>query len=246
MRARRAAALAGLALLAGGIGSAYFWAPPLLRKVDWFAAERVEVSGTRLLAPHEVLATSGVRVGANVWTDPAAWEAALRRHPVVAEAEVARDLPRTLRVRIVEKRPVALVQSGILRPATGEGEVLPVDPAAAAIDLPILRCDARTGKDGRIADARTRALLAEAARLAELDPALWARVSEVRGDGRGGLELRIGSPAATVALPAGAPETRLVQLRAALDDLARRTAGDTARIVARVDARWEDQVVVRM
>jgi cell division protein FtsQ len=241
MRTRpRRLALAALALAAA---ASPLWAPPLLREVGWFAARRVEVSGTRLLAPHEVLAASGVRVGANVWTDPAAWEAALLRHPVVAEARVTRRLPHTLRIRVVEKTPAAFVQAGTLRPATADGEVLPVDPARTAVDLPLLA--ARVKADGRrIADEGARAALAEAARLAALDPALMARVSELRPLARGDLRFTLGT--ADVLLRPGIGEPGLVRLRAALDDVERRASSDTLKVGRTlIDARFEDQVVVR-
>ncbi|HEX8692480.1 MAG TPA: FtsQ-type POTRA domain-containing protein [Longimicrobium sp.] len=240
MRPRRLA-LAALALAAA---SSPFWAPPLLRKVGWFAARRVEVSGTRLLAPHEVLAASGVQVGANVWTDPAAWEAALRRHPVIAGAKVTRRLPHTLRIRVVEKTPAAFVQAGTLRPATADGEVLPVDPARSAVDLPLLAARVKADGRRRIADEGARAALAEAARLAALDPALMARVSELRPLPRGDLRFTLGK--ADVLLRPGIGEPGLVRLRAALDDVERRARSDTLQVGRTViDARFEDQVVVR-
>jgi cell division protein FtsQ len=240
-RTRRAAAAAAVVTAA----AAPFWGPPILRHVPLFEARRVEVSGTRLLAPHEVLAASGVAIGDNVWTDPAAWEAALRKHAVVTDAEVTRRLPATLRIRVTEKRPAALVQAGTLRPVTAEGEILPVDPARVPLDLPLLRTPASHDARGRTGPLR--ALAAEAGRLGDLDPALMARVSEVRAGSDGALRLILSAPAAEVVLPAGADEARLVRLHAALADLERRTPADTARRArARVDARWEDQIVVRM
>jgi cell division protein FtsQ len=240
-RTRRVLAAAAAALAV----SAPFWGPPLLRHAPGFDTRRVEVSGTRLLAPHEVLAASGVRIGDNVWTDPAAWESALRRHPVVADAEVTRRLPGTLRIRVTEKRPAALVQAGTLRPVTAAGELLPVDPSRVPLDLPLLRSPARPDARGRL-PAAARALASEAGRLGELDPALMARVSEVRPEAGGALKLVLSAPAADVVLPHGAGETRLVHLRAALADLERRAPADSTRARTRVDARWEDQIVVRL
>ncbi|HEX2206031.1 MAG TPA: FtsQ-type POTRA domain-containing protein [Longimicrobium sp.] len=244
---RRTRNLGLLAIVAIAAASP-LWAPPVLRKASFFAADRVEVSGARLLAPHEVLAASGVRIGENVWTDPAAWEAALRRHPVVAEAEVTRRLPATLRIRVVEKRPAALVQAGVLRPVTADGEVLPVDPARAAVDLPLLQARLKRSESARIGDPAARGALAEAGRLAELDPALMARVSEVRPGEKGETLLRLADPAADVVVPRGIDEPRLARLRAALADVARRmSAADSAKPGrARIDARFDDQVVVRM
>ena len=241
---RRRLVLAALAVLTAAAASSPRWAPPLLARIPWFAAERVEVTGARLLAPHEVLAASGVRIGVSVWTDPAAWEAALARHPVVASARVTRRLPKTLRIRVVEKTPAALVQAGTLRPATADGEVLPVDPARAAVDLPLLQGRVKEDRASRVTDAAARAALAETARLAALDPALMARVSEVRPAGKS--DVRLTLAAADVLLRAGADEPALGRLRAALDDVARRAAADTARQGRPViDARFDDQVVVR-
>jgi cell division protein FtsQ len=237
---KRPARLAVAAALLAAGGSSPFWGPPVLRHVQWFAADRVEVAGSRLLAPHEVVAASGVRIGDNVYTDPAAWEAALRRHPVIADARVERRFPATLRIRIVEKRPAAFVSAGTLRPATGTGEILPVDPARVPVDLPIAGTAPDTAT--RVRDRATLAVLAEAARLADADPMLMARVSEVRST-KSGTRLFMSAPRAEVLLASGAGEPRLTQLRAALADVDRRLgAGGRAF----VDARFADQVVVRL
>jgi cell division protein FtsQ len=205
----------------------------------------VEVAGARLLAPHEVLAAGGIALGGSVWDDPSAWEARLRAHPVVAEAEVTRRLPRTLHVRVVEKRPAALAEVGALQPVTAAGEVLPVDPARVAVDLPLLRARVTAGPDRRLREGGARAALAQAGRLAELDPALAALVSEVRPERGGGVRLTLSRPAAEVLLPAEAPDAgRLRLLRAALDDVRRRQ--DAGAGPARVDLRFDDQVVVRL
>ncbi|HEX6909621.1 MAG TPA: FtsQ-type POTRA domain-containing protein [Longimicrobium sp.] len=241
MNRRRALRLAGFGVIAAAAASSPLWGPRTLRRVPLFDADRVEVAGTRMLAPHEVVAASGIRIGASVWTDPAAWEAALRRHPVIASAEVERRLPATLRIRITEKRPAALVQAGTLRPATAEGELLPVDPARVTVDLPLAGSAPDTAH--RVRDRASLRLLAEAGRLADADPMLMARVSEVRAGPDGALRLALAHPAAEVLLPAGAAEPRLTQLRAALDDVGRRIPPGGR---ATVDARFADQVVVRL
>lgn len=240
MTLRRPVRLAMVAAAAAAAGSAPFWGPPALRHVPLFAADRVEVAGARLMAPHEVVVASGVSIGANVWTDPAAWEAALRRHPLVAQARIERRLPSTLRIVVEEKRPVAFL-AGTLRPVTAAGEILPVDPARVPVDLPIAAAAPDTAT--RVRDRRSLALLAEAARLESADPVLMARVSELRAERDGSTGLTLAVPRADVLLARGAAEPRLTQLRAALADVDRRL-DDGAR--ARVDARFADQVVVRL
>jgi cell division protein FtsQ len=238
---KRRARLALLGLAAAAAGSSPFWGPPALRRVPLFDADRIEVAGSSLLAPHEVVAASGVRIGASVWTDPAAWEAALRRHPVIAEATVVRRLPATLRIRITEKRPAAFVAAGTLRPATATGEILPVDPARVPVDLPIAGTAPDTAT--RVRDRATLRLLAEAGRLADADPVLMARVSELRTERDGATRLVLARPRAEVLLPAGAAEPRLTQLRAALADVDQRMP-QAGR--AQLDARFADMVVVRL
>ncbi len=216
-----------------------FWAPPLLAGLDWFQVQRVEVAGNRYLAPHEVLLASGVAAGQSVWDDPEPWLAALRAHPGIAEAQVTRKLPSTLRVRVVEKRPVAYVMGRSLLPATASGEIFPIDPAGSGLDLPIVHGP----WPDTAAASPTRAALAALGRLAELDPALLSEVSEVRA--------RVGDPTVLVlrhrlgeiVLPGGVSAARLEQLRAVLGDLDRR--GTAAAGPVLVDVRFEAQIVVR-
>jgi cell division protein FtsQ len=230
--------LAGAVLVIGAAAGAPFWGPPALRRLPFFAVRHVEVAGARLLAPQEVLAASGIRTGGSVWDESAPWEAALRRNPLVASARVERRLPDGLRIVVSEKRPAGLVDAGTLVPATAQGEILPVDPSRVPVDLPIVRASARS--------AAGRALLASAGRLGDLDPALMARVSEVRpGSAPGELLLATSAPSALVRVPADADEGALRRLDAALDDVRRRGAGGPGQEPVRMDLRFEDQVVVR-
>jgi cell division protein FtsQ len=235
------ARLAAAAVLLPAALTAPLWGPRVLARTSWFPLQRVEVAGTRLLAPHEVLAASGIRQGQSLWSDPSGWEARLADHPVIAEAEVSRRLPGTLRVGVREKAPVGLVEAETLRPVTGRGEVLPADPARVPMDLPLIRVAVQAGGIA----PRDRALLAEVERLGQLDAGLLARVSEVGWSGKD-LLLTLSAPDARVLVPAGAGSDRLRRLRAALADVEGRLAarGEGAGPV-RIDLRFQDQVVVR-
>lgn len=232
-RARRIA----LAALLPAALAAPLWGPRLLAATPWFPVKRVEVVGSRIVAPHEVVAASGIRRGESLWSDPRGWEERLGRHPALAGAEVTRRLPGTLRVEVREKRPVGLVEAETLRPVTAAGELLPVDPARIPVDLPLIRVE------GRVTDPATRALLAEVERLGGLDAGLLARVSEVKWAGKGVLLLSLSAPDARVLVPVGVGSTPLRQLRAALEDVEGRLAGAAGPV--HVDLRYQDQVVVR-
>lgn len=227
-----------LAVALPAVFTAPLWGPPLLARTPWFPVQRVEVAGTRIVAPHELLAASGIRLGESVWSDPAGWEERLLRHPAVAEARVTRRLPGTLRIGVREKTPVGLVEGATLRPVTGRGELLPVDPSRVPVDLPLVRVAAAEG-----IRPRDRVLLAEVERLGQLDAGLLARVSEVRWSGEDIL-LTLSAPDVRVLLPVGAESARLRRLRAALADVEGRLAAGAAGPV-RIDLRFQDQAVVR-
>jgi cell division protein FtsQ len=239
-RKLRLAALAAAGLL---VAASPLWGPRVLREVDWFRVRRVEISGTRLLAPHQVLAAASIPAGENVWDDLGRLEGAIAAHPALATVRVSRDLPGTLRIRVEEKRPIAYVEMEALAPITARGELLPIDPTRARMDLPLIR-----GSWARTPAALRRGLLAETERIAQADPALLAHVSEIRGqDGK--LEVLVLShPLAEIQLPVGADIVRLAQLRAVLDDLERRVPLDARGrpTAAHVDLRFRDQIVVRL
>jgi cell division protein FtsQ len=234
-------ALVGAAGLA--LSTSPLWGISLGKRIGWLEVQRVEVSGTALLAPHDVLAASGIRPGQHLLDQRAPWEQALLAHPVIAEARVVRKPPHTLRIRVREKRPVALVEDGTLRFATAAGEILPLDPAVVVVDLPLVR--------GSFADSAGvdlfRRVLAEAGRLAVLDPAVMAEVSEIRPAAGEPDVLVLLHSMGEVLLPIGATAVRMEQLRNVLADVARRfpaPAGEPRRPRLRLDLRFEDQIVV--
>jgi hypothetical protein len=147
-------------------------------------------------------------------------------------------------VRIEEKVPVALVSNGALVPVTEIGEILPVDPIAVALDLPIVR--------GNFADSvqaiSVRHVLRETARLSNLDSTLFSEISEIGVASEGEDVLVLFHEYGEILLPFGASKARLEQLRAVLNDLGGRgytpqSSGQSTLPV--IDLRYDGQVVVR-
>lgn len=232
-----------LVLLAGAVLTAPYWGPVVGSKFAWLEVDRVEVAGAHLIAPHEVFDASGVHPGRHILDNVGPMEAALRLHPVIADARVTRAFPRTLLVRIEEKVPVALVSNGSLVPATEAGEVLPIDPSAVSLDLPIVRGNMKDS----VQAISIRHVLSETARLSKLDPALLSEISEIGIAPEGGDVLVLLHEYGEILLPFGASEARLEHLRAVLNDLGARlpasSGGGSAHPV--IDLRYDGQVVVR-
>lgn len=219
-------------------------APWWLRRLDTFEVERVEVEGTRYLAPHEALESSGIVHGSNVFDDPGPWRDSLLAHPLIADARIERRLPRTLVVTVTEIEPVVLASVPELRPVDRRGVVLPIDPAHASMDLPILDLDVGVEEGGRLEGSDALVLIHELERLQRLAPSFASRVSEIGGGPGDGIRVVLREPSGTaVLLPAEAGVDRLGQLARTLEDLDER---DELSRAHRIDVRFRDQVVVSL
>ena len=146
------------------VGLIWLGAPKILHRLDFFRIRRVEIAGLQYLPPSKVIAALQLGSEASVFDDLAAAGDRVRQLPGVASAVVARRLPGTLEIQVVETVPVALApRSGGMALLDSSGQVLPFDPAASAPDLPVAAS----------ADARVARVLAS---VQEHDPVLFARV----------------------------------------------------------------------
>ena len=225
---------AGLAVLVVVAGP--WWAPRLLRRLDFFRVRRVEIDGTRYVSPDEIVSRLRIDTTASLFDDVGPLEKRVRQHPSVRDVRIERKLPGTLLVRITENLPVAFVQaaSGLVA-VDATGRSLPVDPATADVDLPVLA----------VRDTLTLRVLGE---VREQLPALFARIGEVRRLPRGGsfylLFRLIESPTNLVhdVLASGdVGADRLSDIVPVEQDLARRKLRATE-----LDLRFRDQVIARL
>jgi cell division protein FtsQ len=132
-------AVVGTALVtAASVGLAWIARRHVLQSPR-FAVATVDVVGNERRSAAEIVAESGLVVGANVFaTDLDSARAKLLTDPWVAEAALARRLPDTIVVQITERKPASLVALGDVYLATSDGEPFkklePNDP----LDLPLV------------------------------------------------------------------------------------------------------------
>jgi hypothetical protein len=189
--------------------------------------------------------------GANLVQLPlAAAEARVRRHPWVAEVALRKELPRRLRVGVVERRPVALLLRGE-RIAHGAQAFAPrlyfADEHGRAI--------APVGAGGREARAAAgllviaaperapdglRRALALAAELGRANPTWAAHLTHVEVLGDRDFRLRTAALPFALLVRAGDVLPKVRRLEALLPDLARRYPA-----VAAVDLRFARRIVVQ-
>jgi cell division septal protein FtsQ len=174
-----------LILVAGmSVAASPWWGRVVLRRFRFFEVRRIEVVGTRYLAPAAIVAALGLRRGESVWSDVGAMERRVRSLGGIESVTVSRRLPATLRVVVVEVEPVALAQgpSGLVAVAR-DGRPLPYDPATAPVDAPVV-------------ERAEASLVAALALVQATELGLFADITAARpSDGAGGevvLELEAG------------------------------------------------------
>lgn len=113
--------------------------------------DRVTVEGTSVLSQDEVIEASGVARGDQLVTvDLRGARAALAGTPMIASATVSREWPDTVRIVVVEERPLAAVRSADREVAVADsGRVLPdeVDRGALAVLEIASGVELRAGRD---------------------------------------------------------------------------------------------------
>lgn len=216
------------------------WGPAVMRTVPAFRVSGIEVSGQRFVPSDAARALAAILPDASVWDDHADSEARLEKHPLIEEAHIRRRGFNRLMIELREVQPVALVSAPVLEPVDGRGTILPLDPSAHALDLPILL--QATVEAGRVADEDSRRVLAVLERLDGLSPGFVHRVSEIRRSTGDAIELLLldGSPVGKIVLPIDDAEVAFLRAEDAIGECAER-----GRVIS-VDARFRDRIVVQL
>ena len=139
---RRAGVVKLVVMIVAGasIVTSYWWGPSILRRMDFFAVRRVEVRGTRYLAPRDVIRRMALAARASVFDDLDAIERRITSQSGIERARVSRRLPGTLVVEVGEVEPVALAEGpGGLIPLAADATPLPYDLQVAPVDVPVVQ-----------------------------------------------------------------------------------------------------------
>lgn len=224
---RRALRLALWGLAAALVLSSPLWVRAGARRMAFFHARKVEIDGTRYIAPDQIVSRMKIDTATSIWDDADVWEGRIGSHPQVRAVRITRRLPGTLVVRITEVPPVAFLSTAAgLAPYDAAGRPLPIDPTAVDLDLPVV-------------SARDLAALKLLGAVRQDTPALFARISSVQRLPRGELALTVDSLLVLAARDLSA--ARLSDILPVERDLARR--GQRA---IELDLRYRDQVIARL
>jgi len=214
-----------VAVVVAALALSPWWVAPVLRPLRFFDVRRVEVVGSRYLAPEVVARALGLAERASVFEDLGVLESRVRELGGIAEVHLARRLPGTLVVRIRELEPVALAEGPDGLVAVGpDARPLPYDVAAAPVDAPVLaRVD--------------RSVLRVLETIQATDLGLYAEISSARSRG-GDVVLELDGGRVLLAPPVDAGV--VLSVSAVRRDLAARSLA-----WRELDARYRGWVVVR-
>ncbi len=216
----------GLVLAVASVVASPRWGPPLLSRLDFFHARRIEFEGVHYSRASELLALLAVDTLQSVWQPLEPLSVRVETHDLVSSADVTRRLPSTLVVRVVEREPVALVQAdGRLQPVDGTARLLPIDPIEVSLDVPLV-------------GSADSALLGILDGLRRSEPRLYSRIAWAARVGKEELRFELGG--ITVRTNADVTVTRFRDILPVEADLARNAIN-----VVELDLRFRDQVIVR-
>ncbi len=237
----------GVALVSGASVAVAWAARRHIMTSPRFAVTEVEVEGADHRSSEAIAAESGILVGTNVFAlDLDGARGGILSDPWIAEVSLARRLPGTILVQVVERKAAALLAMGDTFLATGDGEPFKKLEAGDPVELPLvtgLKTDSfTTDRDGAMRTVRRAVDLA-----AEYERGPLARkapLEEVHVEPDGAFTLVVGRGATELVLGGPPFRRKLEQAARVVAELEKRGA-KAQSIMLDNDARPE-RVVVRM
>lgn len=110
-----------------------------LTQCDYFAAEKLVVTGTDRLSENQVLEQAQIKKGINIISvNLSMTRKRLLAHSWITEADVSRDLPTGIHIRIKEHRPLAVLDLGRKFLINTSGEIFKEMEASDPDQLPVI------------------------------------------------------------------------------------------------------------
>ena len=111
----------------------------VITQCDYFKARRMKVEGGQRLNHQQIIAVACVKKGVNILSvNLAMTRKRLLAHPWIAEAEVRREIPSGLRIKVREHMPLAIVELDRKYLINDKGQVFKEWTAADPANLPLV------------------------------------------------------------------------------------------------------------
>lgn len=111
----------------------------LLTQCDYFKAEGLMVTGAHRLTENQVLKAAQIQTGVNIFSvNLSKVRKRLIAHSWIQDAEVSRELPSGISIRIKEQKPLAILDLGRKFIVNTQGEIFKEMDASDLCNLPII------------------------------------------------------------------------------------------------------------
>ena len=207
-----------------------------------FQVQKIEVQGCTYSQAEPIRAEAHELEGKSIFeADLSAIAARVEELPHVERARVTRVFPATIRITIDERRAIALLNDGQLRPLDGTGHVLPRFQSVLKADLPIVSgvTYSKENPGTELAEGGIR-LCEFIAALQAQQPVLYHQISEFHFGRKNDLTIFLLHRGVPVRLGHEGWLEKCDRLQAVLPQLSSQTAKTAA-----IDLRFENQVVTR-
>ena len=207
---------------------------------------KVMIVGNRVVNANEILQLAHVKAGTKMYDlDLMVIRRDVVSHHFLKDVTVERDLPSTLKITVVERTPIAMVNGKDVLYLDADGVVLPHSVSDELFDLPMISNIAR-GVDLSLGAVVENEDVSEA--LAILSTArvvnkeLYHLISEIRLRDGGDLVFYMADGGVPVLYGRGGAAAKLVRLETFWNTVVRERGAQNLNYI---DLRYEDQVVAR-
>ncbi len=116
-----------------------FFMTQLLMNSDLFRVDKVTVKATNHFTEEQIIALSDIEIGVNTFNlDLGLIGNKIEENPWVQQADVQRIFPRQVVISLTERKPVAIINLGLLYYLDAQGEIFKVLGGSDDLDYPII------------------------------------------------------------------------------------------------------------
>ncbi|MBW1822153.1 MAG: FtsQ-type POTRA domain-containing protein [Deltaproteobacteria bacterium] len=111
----------------------------IITQCDYFKAKSLAITGNHMFSDKQIISQADLKKGINIFSvNLSIVEKRLLEHPWIEEAEINRELPSTIKVRIKEYKAVAIVDLGRRFLINNKGEIFKEWSAEVPGALPVI------------------------------------------------------------------------------------------------------------
>ncbi|MFQ6618025.1 MAG: cell division protein FtsQ/DivIB [Fidelibacterota bacterium] len=211
-----------------------------------FGIEKIQIVGNRMVDSKKILSLSALKFGEDILgLHTGEVEGRIAGYPFIKRVRVSKILPSTVKIEILERRPLAYITGDELYSVDEDFFVLPPPTLSRRIDLPLITGITLTSKivpGMKIENKRVMLATWILHQIKSMDPLLYLEISEVHFDRNAEIELFGTEGGTKILLGKKDLLLRLYTLKNFLQQIHRRKDFSA---FSYIDLRFRNQVIVK-